>query len=323
MGRPLNKKYFGNRNVGAPNNTTDDGIGGKSVASIPVTTVGSYTTRPTVALTNGPDLLSGVAATASITSEALTGATTTAGTGYTVGDLITLSTDGGTAIAYVASITGANPTGPINVVNFTNAAANRGSFEALPGVKIAATGGTGTGAEITITFRAKSVTVVPGSGYTTTVPTAAASGGSVVLGTVVMTTPVANTATPGSGFNPDAAIIAYAYTGSGVKQADIVKQVSKDRYKVNTSDTTGVSPIVPVIAKLKTTGAASELGEMTITATDSLTKTYYVQKLTAHKVVIIPYGTNGHEFPLINEVAQQVPWSFSTAVTGTVQIANG
>jgi len=320
MGRPLNKKYFGNRNVGAPNNTADDGIGGKSVASIPVTTVGSYTTRPTVALTGAPDLLSGIAATATITSEALTGAVTTAGSGYTSGDLITLSTDGGSALAYV---TGIGAGGSISGVNFTNAAANRGSFEALPGAKIVATGGSGTGAEITVTFRAKSVTVIPGSGYTTTVPTAAASGGSVVLGTVVMTSPTNNTATSGSGFNPDSAIIAYAYTGSGVKQADIVKQVSKDRYKVNTSDTTGVSPIVPVIAKLKTDGAAAQLGEMTIKATDSLTKTYYIQKLTAHKAVIVPYGTNGHEFPLINGVAQQVPWSFSTAVTGTVQIENG
>jgi hypothetical protein len=172
---------------------------------------------------------------------------------------------------------------------------------------------------LTLTYRAKSVTVTdPGSGYTTTVPAATASGGSVVFGTSVMTTPVANTAQAGSGFNPDAAIVAYAFTGSSVKQADIVKQVSKDRYKVNTSDTSGTA----IIAQLKTSAAADAVGEMTIKATDSLGKTYYVQKLTARKAVIVPYGTNGHEFPLINSLAQQVPWSFATAVTGTVQIEN-
>ena len=35
MGRPLNKKYFGNRNIGSTSTTADDGIGGQGVASVP------------------------------------------------------------------------------------------------------------------------------------------------------------------------------------------------------------------------------------------------------------------------------------------------
>jgi len=321
MGRPLNKKYFGNRNVGSASTTADDGIGGKSVASIPVTTASSYTTRPLVTLTGAPNLLSGVAATATITSEAATGATTTPGTGYTVGDTLTLSTAGGTAVAVVASITGGGATGPIGVVNFTGTGASRGSFEALPGVKVAAVGGTGTGAEITITFQAKSVKVLPGSGYTTTTPTAAATQ-SVVLGTVVMTTPIANTATVGSGFNPESAIIASAYTSSSSKQADIIKQVSTYRYKVKTSDGT-------VIAKLVTVAAAAPgsdgINQMTITATDSGGFTYYVQKLTSRKAAIVPYGIGTHQFPLNSDnTAKRVQWTLGTAVANTsVKLENG
>ena len=37
MGRPLNKKYFGNRNIGSASTTADNGIGGQAVASIAVT----------------------------------------------------------------------------------------------------------------------------------------------------------------------------------------------------------------------------------------------------------------------------------------------
>ena len=35
MGRPLNKKYFGNRNIGSTTTAADDGIGGQAVASVP------------------------------------------------------------------------------------------------------------------------------------------------------------------------------------------------------------------------------------------------------------------------------------------------
>jgi hypothetical protein len=317
MGRPLNKKYFGNRNTGSISTAADDGIGGKGVASVPVTTAGSYTTtRPTIAFTGAPDLLSGVAPAATITSEVLSAAVSGTQTGtYVVGDLLTITTSGGTATAYVATLTGS----AVASVNFTSTGASRGSFQALTAATT--TGGSGAGVVLTLTYRAKEVLITDtGSGYTTTVPTTTlTNAGGLVVGTVVMTTPVANTAAAGSATNPEAAIIAYAYTGSNLRQADIVKQVSKDRYKVNTVDTSGTA----IIAQLKTSAAANTVGEMTITATDSLSKTYYVKKLTNHKAVIVPYGTNGHEFPLINGEAQQVPWSFSTAVTGTVKIDNG
>lgn len=319
MGRPLNKKYFGNRNTGSISTAADDGIGGKGVASVPVTAQGSgYTTRPTISFSGNPDLLSGVAPAATITSEAASAAVSGTQTGtYVIGDLLTITTSGGTATAYVATLSGS----AVASVTFTGTGASRGSFQAL--TSATTTGGSGSGVVLTITYRAKEVLITDaGSGYTTTVPTTTLANNAtgVTVGTTVMTTPVANTATVGSATNPEAAIIAYAYTGSNLRQADIVKQVSRDRYKVNTVDTSGTA----IIAQLKTTAAANAVGEMTITATDSLTKTYYVKKLTNHKAVIVPYGTTGHEFPLVNGSPQAVQWTFNTPTLNlTVKIDNG
>jgi hypothetical protein len=50
MGRPLNKKYFGNRNIGEAR-PSDDGIGGSKLASITVTAAGTYTAAHATALT--------------------------------------------------------------------------------------------------------------------------------------------------------------------------------------------------------------------------------------------------------------------------------
>ena len=64
---------------------------------------------------------------------------------------------------------------------------------------------------------------------------------------------------------------------------------------------------------------------MTISATDSSSKTYYVKKLTAHKAVLVPYGSNGHEFPLNSDgSAQSVAWTFGSATANVnVTIDNG
>jgi hypothetical protein len=315
MGRPLNKKYFGNRNTGSTSTTADDGIGGKGVASVPVTTAGSYTSRPTISFSGTPNLLGGVVPAATITSEAWTAAVSGTQTGtYVIGDLLTITTSGGTATAYVATLSGS----AVASVNFTGTGASRGSFQAL--TSTTTTGGSGAGVVLTLTYRAKEVLITDtGSGYTTTVPTTtlANNAGGVVVGTVVMTTPVANTNAVGTGDNPEPAIIAQAYTGSGVKQADIVKQVAKNRYKINTSDTSGT----PIVATLKSS-IATQVGDMTINATDSVGGTYWVTKLTAHKVIIVP--NTGTQFPLVNGSPQAVQWTFNTPTLNlTVKIDNG
>ena len=297
MGRPLNKKYFGNRNVG-------NGIGGQGVASAAIGTASSYTTRPTFTF-SAPQLANSVTATGTITSEVLSAAISGTQTGiYVVGDLITITSAGGSAIAYVATLTGS----AVATVNFTGTGASRGNFTTLDSATT--TGGSGTGLILTPTFRAKSVVITnPGSGYTSA-PTATFTPTGVTLTTITLT--VAGTV---GGQEPAIQPLAYVLTQSAV--GDIVKQVSSRRYKVTTAESVNN---VPTICKLVAATPAA-IGEMVIPATDSTANRYFVTKLTSHKAVLtqdLGVGTT-HEFA----TGSVVGWTFGTAaVNVSVKIAN-
>jgi hypothetical protein len=117
MGRPLHKKYFGNRNIGTGGNQVggnnsnnqnyaDDRIGGEGVASYAVSQAGTgWTTAPTVTF-GAPDIPGGVQVTGTTRYKALSFATTANGTGYAVGDVLDPDTGARTqaALAPVASI---------------------------------------------------------------------------------------------------------------------------------------------------------------------------------------------------------------------------
>jgi len=101
MGRPLHKKYFGNRNIGSASVTTDDGIGGQAVASIAVTGSfsGKTTATPYAVTISAPNLPTGVQATATITFSSATAGTVTiteGGSGYTSVPTATCTLGGGT-----------------------------------------------------------------------------------------------------------------------------------------------------------------------------------------------------------------------------------
>lgn len=330
MGRPLNKKYFGNRNIGSASTTTDDGIGGSSVSSVTLNALGSYTTRPTVTFAT-PTLPGGVRATGTITSEALSAVVTEAGTGYEVGDLLTVTTAGGSAIAYVATV---DTDGEVLTVNFTGTGADRGSFEALPsGAQVTTTDSEdGEDATLTITFRAKAVVITEsGSGYVAA-PVATFTQ-SVTATSVNMLVDSGGIRTVG---NQENAIVAYAYRGDALTLVDIVRQVSGstgtigDRYRVNNAttaadidnDTTALQ--TSFIARLVTTTAASvitangkEESEMNIVAIDSDGGTYLVRKLTARKAVLVPAAVTrlsssaGTQFPLVDGKPKSVAWTFN------------
>jgi len=100
MGRPLNKKFFGNRNVGTTG-TTDNGIGGEGVASITVTGTfsGKTTATPYAVTISAPQIPNGVQATATITFSSATAGTVTVtekGSGYTTVPTATCALGGGT-----------------------------------------------------------------------------------------------------------------------------------------------------------------------------------------------------------------------------------
>ena len=317
MGRPLNKKYFGNRNLGSSSTTADDGIGGLRVASVTIDVPGSYTTRPTVTF-SAPDLAGpgGVTATGTTNMEALSATVVDGKTGYVVGDLLTITGAGG-AKAYVKTIDG---DGTVLTVNFTDTGAVRGDQTDLTGITTAvatttnSSGGT-AGVTLNVAYRVKSITVTEaGSGYTNDADAGLTFSAGAAEGTVVMAT---DTGSAGSATNQENAIRAYAYIptadgGSSRVIADIKKQTNDRRYKVETAQGTG-------ICQLRTDGG-NGAGTMDITAFDSEGGEYWVWKLTSRKAVLVVKGVGGGtQFA----TGTSVPWTFGTATEDySVKIQN-
>lgn len=356
MGRPLNKKWFGNLNTPA--------IGGEGVASIAVGGTNTNKTAVPAIVIAAPQLADGVQAVArahmevesiiNFTSGAgytpaqvltLTGGTGTqatitvnttsvatvtvtsgqGGTGYVTGDVVTIQGGTGTlatatVIANAGVVTGfstftpgsytVNPTTLLGAATVKTGGAGddalkvdiamgvgtvtlttAGDYTALP-ADISIVGHTGTGGALfNLDYKVKSVEVTTaGTGYTAA-PAITTQGGTTFTATLA--------AARGN------AIVATAYlTGGSAKTADIIKQSNDRRYKVKTSDGTGVCILV-------TDGAPNAAGEMTIKATDSAGGTYYVAKLTARKAVLVP--DTGTQFAS----GTSAKWTFGSAVEDT------
>jgi hypothetical protein len=338
MGRPINKKFFGNRNIGSASTSTDNGIGGEGVASVVLNALGNYTTRPTFTF-SAPQIPGGVTATGTITSEASTVAadgTLLNGVNYVVGDLVTFAGITG-VVGRVATVgTGQKE---IQAIDFVGTGTNRGSFTTLPtnkttlavtvtGNVYGGSGSTGSGQTVAITFRAKSVVITEkGSGYSaapTSTPTQ-----SVTFTSVALTT---DSGAVGSSTNQENAINGVAYLkavdgGVSAKTFDIVKQEASHRYQVTTADGRGQCKLV---------AAAPNAGEMTIIATDANGNTYYVTKLTARKALLTrktQSGSNAWVFGVLDSQTgtyiDYARWTLGSAVgtdktlsTTKVSVAN-
>lgn len=298
MGRPLHKKYFGNRNIGTAV-AGDDGIGGNQVASVTLGTLGSFTTRPTATFSDPDKLaLGGVRATGTVTSEVLS-ATISGGTGYgnaQTFDLTVANAAGETAVLNVTS----EADGTVITVNSIT---TRGTFTALTAV-VSVSGGTGTGAVPVLTYRAKAVVITnAGSGYTDATDAAVTFTESVTGTTVLGTTAVV-------GQNENAITMVAFLTGGSALNVDIQKQVSGRRYKVTDGTLTG-------IVKLTST-LADAAGEGSVAVVDSAGGEYFATKITSHRVTLTRAGGSNHLYA----TGDSAPWSFATAANGVVQIAN-
>jgi hypothetical protein len=304
MGRPLNKKFFGNRNIGSISTTTDNGIGGQGVASVTLNALGSYTTRPTITFAV-PTLPDSVRATGTITSE-VNSVTTVGGTqtGYTVGQLVTV--DGTDAVLRVATIGG---TGGDDALTFDFTGGSRGTFTTLPtGAQATTSNGAGAGLTVVLAFRAKAVVITEaGSGYASApTPTFTQS---VSATSVNMTV---DSGAPSSATNQENAISGQAFiTGGSAKVYDIIKQEASKRYLVKTADGRAQCKLV--------TTAPLAAGQMHIIATDANGSTYYVRKLTARRAVLVQKTVNGSFAFENNSVAG---WTLNSASAGIVSIAN-
>lgn len=291
MGRPLHKKYFGNTGPGD--------LGGEAVASFAAGVAGSYAgnAQPTFTVA-APSLPGGVTATGTTVMGALSAVATVPGNGYDVGDILTVTYNGGTATFTVATLTGGAGSGVATVTVLS-----AGTFATTTtGAKATTNNGGGDDAcTLTITYKVVGGTVtLAGSGYTS-VPAVTMSAGTGTL-TAVLTSSVNAIST--------SAFIPAANGGSSAVAGDFVKQVNTRSYKVTTAQGTGICKLV---------AAAPTAGQMTIAATDANGSTYYVTKLTARKATLTQNVVNGS---FLFATGATVQWGFAAAAGSVVQIAN-
>jgi hypothetical protein len=167
MGRPLNKKYFGNRNIGSVSTTTDDNIGGESVASVTIGTPSSYTTRATVTF-DAPTIPNGVTALGTVTSEVLSAAISGSQTrAYPVTAGAISLAGGTTAATFTATVTSS----ALSAVAY--ASATTISFSTTTTAMISGTSIHITGASITGTMTIGGVAIAAGQIYYVGAPTSA------------------------------------------------------------------------------------------------------------------------------------------------------
>lgn len=296
MGRPIKKKFFGNV-------SSSQTVGGEGAAAVFMINTGTgYLTLPSISFP-AQQIAGGTTATGrahmqlrsvSITSNA------NGGTGYAVGDTLTFASGTGTpAVVRVATISGSNTVTSVALVSL-------GDYTALPngGTTATHTASTGSGLVLNVTYAVKSVDVLTaGTGYTSTgTLTFGSASGTGAAARFTLTSAVTN----------DIALTAFVSGGAARTGGDIVKQESSRRYLVRTSDGLGQCRLI--------TTSTLAAKQMTIVATDVNGSTYFVEKLTARRAVLVKYINAAGGFEYGQRAAPK--WSLSAATTGTVSIAN-
>lgn len=291
MGRPLNDKYFGNRMVG--------GVGGSVLTAVALGTAGTGYSQGLTATVSAPQIAGGSTATVSVAVTPATGAissytVTSGGSGYTSAPTVTL-------VKPTTVITGA--TGSANVGNVTVTSVS-GIYNGME-----ATGtGIGTGALVTgIAGLVVSLSVINSAPVTGNVTFTDIGASGVPGARTIVATPKTN-----QDVSPSINVTAFTVLGGASRaNSDIVKQVGSRRFKIHSSDGTGVCKLVARVP--------AAAGEASMVATDSLGKTYYVTKITEHKALLTQFGATGHEFASDT----MVKWTFGAAVLNySVQVAS-
>ena len=144
---------------------------GGTVTAITRTAIGSgYTGFPSIAIT-APTTAGGVQATANSQLVAATGTVVSGGTGYTLNDILTVTTSGGSS-PITLTVTGV--TGGV----VTSASANSSALTTIPSGTVSVSGGTGSGATFNLLYVVAATFTITnaGSGYVEQ-PTVTFSGG--------------------------------------------------------------------------------------------------------------------------------------------------
>jgi hypothetical protein len=344
MGRPLNKKYMGNRNIGSTSTTADDNIGGEGLGSVSNAVVGSinindtYKTFPLLTVA-APTIPGGVTALTAVTweIESITiGGTNTGYTNSQTGAAATLTGLTGYIGAPTFTIN-TNGTGNVSAISITS----RGSWTSIDGTGITTgysiNGAGGTNAMATVKFRIKSIAVTEkGSGYVALpqLSWSQTNGGTMPSGqTPALTTDSGGYSTGGGdsnvSTNQENAILAYAYIGSSLVLVDLVKQISTKRYKVRYGGTNYTARIrYDAIADGAKGYTAAEGVELNMIASDG-TGTYLVRKLWNRTCTLKSLAINNATIGITSNTAGtvfadgvKVKWTFGSADASTVQIQN-
>lgn len=162
------------------------GNGNTAVTSLVTTVQGyGYATQPTITI-SPPTTFGGVTATANVRMYIDTATVAFGGTGYNIGDVLTVVGGNPVTVAATLTVTG-NSSGVITTVSSTNFNA----YHALPTSPVSVTGGSGTGATLTPAWAtvggagATNFNIInPGSGYVSQ-PTVTFSSGSAAAYAVV------------------------------------------------------------------------------------------------------------------------------------------
>jgi len=304
MGRPIKKKFFGNLITPFQNHATGGktGVGAEGVASITVTNSGTNYSQGTTISFGTPDISGGIQATGTPVIPA-TGANagtiasiniTNSGSGYSSAPTMTVTK----AATITAAATG----------NSGLTATNTFTVASVTGIEIGMTiagAATGISGKVTLidTVLNRITTSVPNNdNWTDASNLTFTDAGASFAKTVVLTT----------GRQDAIAFTAYLTAGTtGVANGDILKQEASRRYLVRNSEGTGQ-------CKLLTTSTLTA-GTMNIVATDYNGSTYFVSKLTAHKVRLVQYIESG-SFLIANSAA--TGWTLNAATGTVVTIAN-
>ena len=328
MGRPLHKKYFGNRNIGTTGTTADNGIGGEGILSITAAAekgdvlINSSYPAPLL-VKPAPTIPGGVTSTSRVIWEVDRIALTSGGTGYdsVLPVDVTFTGLGGGVVARMTANNGAPDYEATTAGIGFGAGANRGEFIDTPPTAALTyevctpgnpTGG-GNNAQTQVFFRVKRIEVLTsGSGYKGTETFSWNTAGCSVdpAPGVPTFTKTVDTGAVGSATNQENAIVIYANTSSGGTTAlvgDIIKQSGGRRYRVKTAD--GIKTCL-----LGTDSTPAPYGAYIVaTATGG---TYYVTKLTAHRATLVTKTGDG----VLNGKAVQ--WTFGSPTATIVQIEN-
>lgn len=324
MGRPLNKKFMGNRNIGSTGTGDNYGIGGEGLAAYTLAVqkgslvINATYPQPTLVIPES-DIPSGVHSTATVVWEIERIVITNGTTGQNYSNAaFTLTGLTGSSSTVTMAIT-ANGSGVHEPQTFSYAA--RGDWTTIPRVNttyaLAQVGSNGL-AQCNVYFRVKSITTVEkGSGYTR-VPSITWNDGGSHNGTmpgnptVALTTDSGNV---GSATNQENAISIKAWLpaygaegyvsgagGSSEKQGDIVRQTGNGKFLVRTADGVGRVKLVA-----NRTWQLSE-GEANIIAKDVNGGKYFVTRISDRRCNII--ADTGTMFDT-GEYGINVPWTFN------------